>query len=478
MMCTRCLQSEVDVAEGVSRQITVTWCAQCDRYLRSATCTGWVKCDLESRELLAICLKKVKGLTSVKLIDASFLYTEPHSRRLKLKLTVQREVTIGTVLQQSIVVEAVVQTIQCADCKKTFTPHTWGSLVQLRQKVDHKRTMFHLEQLILKYGAHEKVTGVKTRPDGLDFMFESNSHSKSFKDFVQSSFPTVTKESKQLVSHDGKSNTYNYKFTIMAELCPVCKDDLVLLEPKLRKQHGGVSPLLVCTSVGASVHLIDPRTCRTVHVDGDEYWKQGFKSVCARKHLQQYVVLDIEPVVDAARRKVKPVASKRADKKKWQLCEVEIAREEDLGKEENPSVKVYCHLGNVLKAGDLCLGYDLRQVVVDGESSEALDTVQNDIMIVKKTWRRKEEFRNRAWKLKHLAKEVEEEEAGVDEEKLAREEEEYKRDIEEDEDLQKEVQLWKDPEYKPRAPAEDDDEEDEDLPEVALAQLLEDLTID
>ena len=44
---------------------------------------------------------------------------------------------------------------------------------------------------------------------------------------------------------------------------------------------------------------------------------------------------------------------------------------------------------------------------MDGESSEALDTVQNDIMIVKKTWRRKEEFRNRAWKLKHLAKEVE-----------------------------------------------------------------------
>jgi nonsense-mediated mRNA decay protein 3 len=33
-------------------------------------------------------------------------------------------------------------------------------MVQLRQKVEHKRTMFHLEQLILKYNAHEKVIGV------------------------------------------------------------------------------------------------------------------------------------------------------------------------------------------------------------------------------------------------------------------------------------------------------------------------------
>ena len=49
------------------------------------------------------------------------------------------------------------QTLQCADCKKQFTPHTWNALVQVRQKVDHKRTLYHLEQLILKYGAHDKV---------------------------------------------------------------------------------------------------------------------------------------------------------------------------------------------------------------------------------------------------------------------------------------------------------------------------------
>merc|ERR1711977_587594 len=153
----------------------------------------------------------------------------------------------------------------------------------------------------------------------------------------------------------------------------------------------------------------------------------------------------------------------------------EIAREADLG-QPDASVKVFCHLGNLLKPGDLCMGYDLRKVNVNGIDDENFDGVQNDVLIVKKAWRRKEEFRNRAWKLKRLDAEEEEH---VDVDKAAREEEEYKRDLEEDEELQKDVQFWKDSEYVPRVRDEgEEEEEDDDVPEVALAQLLEDLTMD
>jgi nonsense-mediated mRNA decay protein 3 len=48
----------------------------------------WQSCELESPELLSLCLKNIKGLKRVKLIDAGFVYTEAHSRRLKVKLTV------------------------------------------------------------------------------------------------------------------------------------------------------------------------------------------------------------------------------------------------------------------------------------------------------------------------------------------------------------------------------------------------------
>ena len=52
----------------------------------------WVQVQLESKELLSVCLKRVKGLNKVKLIDAGFIWTEPHSRQLKVKVTIQKEV--------------------------------------------------------------------------------------------------------------------------------------------------------------------------------------------------------------------------------------------------------------------------------------------------------------------------------------------------------------------------------------------------
>jgi nonsense-mediated mRNA decay protein 3 len=119
--------------------------------------------------LLQICLKTIKGLKRVKLIEAGFVWTEPHSRRIKVKLTIQKEVQNNTLLQQTFVVEFVVENLQCDDCKKTYTPHLWHSQVQLRQRVDHKRTFLFLEQTILKHNAAEKCINIKEMHDGLDF---------------------------------------------------------------------------------------------------------------------------------------------------------------------------------------------------------------------------------------------------------------------------------------------------------------------
>ena len=43
-----------------------------------------------------MCLKRLKGLTKVHLVDAGFLWTEPHSNRLKVKLRIQKEVRCMT----------------------------------------------------------------------------------------------------------------------------------------------------------------------------------------------------------------------------------------------------------------------------------------------------------------------------------------------------------------------------------------------
>lgn len=61
----------------------------------------------------------------MKLVDAQFIWTEPHSRQLKVKVTIQKEVMSGTKLQQTFIVNFTVQNLQCEDCKRVYTPHLW-----------------------------------------------------------------------------------------------------------------------------------------------------------------------------------------------------------------------------------------------------------------------------------------------------------------------------------------------------------------
>jgi hypothetical protein len=69
----------------------------------------------------------------VKLVDAGFIWTEPHSKRLKVKLTIQDEVMNGTILQQGFVVEFVVENHMCLECNRAnANPNSWTACVQVR----------------------------------------------------------------------------------------------------------------------------------------------------------------------------------------------------------------------------------------------------------------------------------------------------------------------------------------------------------
>ena len=74
-------------------------CSCCCRYLQPPR--TWVACAWESRELLTVCIKRLRGLNKVKLVDAAFVWTEPHSKRIKTKLTVQKEVSHRTTASSS-----------------------------------------------------------------------------------------------------------------------------------------------------------------------------------------------------------------------------------------------------------------------------------------------------------------------------------------------------------------------------------------
>ena len=62
-MCVNCIRSQVDITEGIQKQVTLLWCKECERYLQPPK--HWVKAALESKELLTLCLKRLKGLQKV-----------------------------------------------------------------------------------------------------------------------------------------------------------------------------------------------------------------------------------------------------------------------------------------------------------------------------------------------------------------------------------------------------------------------------
>lgn len=114
------------------------------------------------------------------------------------------QVFAGTILQQMFIVEFVVQNEFCPACHRVQAKDTWQAVVQVRQKVrphqrasvglilhqvEHKRTFFHLEQLILKHKAHNTATNIKETADGLDFFYSHRSHAMKMIDFLQTVVP-------------------------------------------------------------------------------------------------------------------------------------------------------------------------------------------------------------------------------------------------------------------------------------------------
>ena len=78
---------------------------------------------------------------------------------------------------------------QCPDCAKLAAKNTWKALIQVRQKVSHKRTFLYLEQLILKHNAQKDTIAIKEVRDGLDFFYSSRSHALKMMDFLASVAP-------------------------------------------------------------------------------------------------------------------------------------------------------------------------------------------------------------------------------------------------------------------------------------------------
>ena len=396
-MCASCLSASVDITADLPKQQSIRQCRKCFAWFNAQT-QRWCNFELESADLLALCLRQIPQLKKdLKLIDASWIWTEPHSKRLKIRVTARKEVSElhGVVLQQSFIVEYVVKWQQCSACNKSFTNREWQAVVQVRQKgVSHKRTFLHLEQMILRSGAHAECSAIEAQRDGVDFFFLERPHAARFVAFVSSCVACRSARSEKLVSYNPKMKHANMKFSWSVELPRLSKDDLVKLPRTLAQQLGLSSGLVIVERVAASVHLCEPTTARRAVMSADKYWRhhaeqasKGIQLLANKAQAIDFIVLDIygNEGHEAHQQQQLGAAASVA-----LLSQAEVVRESDFG-ENDTTFHVTTHLGRVLEAGDTVLAYDIGAIAATVEGAE--DVPAEVVLLRKKRERRTGHFK-------------------------------------------------------------------------------------
>lgn len=446
-LCVECLRSKSRIADDIPREAAVQFCRGCERFLVPPS--SWVQAQPESRELLAILLRKlpIAKNSNIRLVDACFEWTEPHSRRIKVGVTVQGEAAEGSgvVLQEKFTVEYVVVNCQCPDCARSFTAHTWRAAVQVRQKVNHKRTFLFLEQLMLRHNAHNEAISIAAYRDGVDFYFMNPGQAIKLIDFISRATPVRTGKSRELISSDTHTGTSQYKFSHAVEIAPICRDDLVVLPASLASKMGSIGRLVLCYRISTAIHFVDPQTLQTADLDGQIYWRQPFASLATKSQTTEFIVLDVEIL--------------NAHHGRWVLADVTVARSSDMSQLYN----VRTHLGAVLHPGDTVLGYSLCTA---NYNSEEYDNLPNkpDVILTQKVYQRS--TNRRVFKLKRMQQEKMEEDKNDE----GRDYEEFLQELEADPDLRQQINLYKDPEYV--------NTNTEEGPTIDLSELIDDLNIE
>eukprot|EP00939_MAST-03C_sp_MAST-3C-sp1_P004437 g4437.t1 len=362
-MCLRCLAPEIDLTTSFGGdELDVFQCRTCKKYQNKNRI--WMSCEWESREFLGLLLKRIKALKRLKLVDASFVYTEPHSRRVKVKCVVQKAIfgDATSFFRQSVVVTFRIRSKMCDACAKESSnaSQTWVAVVQLRQRhaADRKNVLERLEEEIRLSEAHAEAIGIQSTGGGLDFFFPKNRYAKTFVDFVKKSVPCRSSTTRTLVGHDVKSNVHRFQYAHKLEVAPLSKFDLVLLSSDVASSLGLPPGAAIVVSVTRTVQIVHiPHKARHVRgafvdLSSRSLWKYPLRPVLGPGTMTEFLVLDV----------VCAPKDNEEDSHPPDLTVVEVAPSSAVGDAEIGTFFCSTHLK--VFVGDTVMGHHLSKCVL------------------------------------------------------------------------------------------------------------------
>ena len=248
---------------------------------------------------------------------------------------------------------------------------------------------------------------------------------------------------------------------------------------------------MLVKNISNVINVIDPLTGQTGIIESEAFWRDPFRPVitAARTRLTRYVVLGKEAVFLERNQSRKAVGKKQRSK----LATITAARESDLGMNDS-QIEERSHLGYLMKSGDVCLGYDMKDCQLVDDEAEDLRTAGKmpDVVIVRKLYGgvaagEADAAKKRMFKLQKLdIKKGEENEkrgkkARKDVEMEKADEEDFMQELEADKEMRTRVNVFKSEAVATKATDDndmDEAEEDEDDQKISLDELLDNLVLD
>lgn len=248
---------------------------------------------------MSLCLKRVTGLNKARIIDAFWIWTEPHSKRLKIGIEIEKTVLDGKMnIRQKVEVEYVIKNRQCLECIREASEHTWGAQIQLRQRNSDLRSLITLETELTKAGMHNLMLGIDVVKYGMDLFFHNKNQAERVVQFIANYLPTKVKHSKKMISSNKQNNTQKYEYVYVVDVIPLVKYDLVYLTKEIGSKMISQGEFLFVEKVSSSIHFLNPLNLKRIDMTASKYFSlhSPILSLMNSKQLISFIVLDIERI--------------------------------------------------------------------------------------------------------------------------------------------------------------------------------------
>eukprot|EP00477_Mikrocytos_mackini_P001470 GAHX01001580.1.p1 GENE.GAHX01001580.1~~GAHX01001580.1.p1 ORF type:complete len:475 (-),score=84.26 GAHX01001580.1:269-1693(-) len=422
-MCLECIDSEIQYNGKINREYELEQCRQCEQFQR--TKKEWVDLGVsdgelnefgsfitnpyETQPLMDFALTKIKKSKGFSIHTSEFIPSDPYSKILQINVFVSWPLSEIFHDKEYVYKKAVtfyfnVVNKQCDECKMSFTPHNYNSILQLRQRpnVKHMRILIYLEQILVKNYVNQSGVTPKYKELSEDECTEINPPKENFKklkkekrkpvindleylnDGINVTFidyngankaacllrqfaPVLSeKVTSKLLTHDPKNNTQKRNKTVLLEIFPINKGDLVLY--KLNKEY----ELYVCSRVSSKIFLGNVKNNKKLSLSVKQLKRADFKMLKSKGDLEKYKIVDIQDVSE------KEEAQMMADQLESKFLNIKVMQD---GKSEIYDCKWGFWSGQSVQEGDYIDCYNVTGILSNDNEIESYFT-DNDFSII------------------------------------------------------------------------------------------------